>query len=234
MIKYEVKELDIINENNIDLLYKDLLSNKVHFIIVDNGLRKYVLTKEKSIFEIDNVEEFIEVADNDVFYKTEFVDNDKVINIKDLALFKRYIEKYRNRIERTLYNGKYLFGSIAVRTNDDEFITTIRGKENLEDYTIVKEVNHNKHTVYVSGKKATLNAPLLDILFKNKDVKVIVHINHEFDNTLPYNDYALPGTARDSIRNNESSFNIKYHGLFYLINSKDEIIKKEGAISEIS
>ena len=59
MIKYEVKELDIINENNIDLLYKDLLSNKVHFIIVDNGLRKYVLTKEKSIFEIDNVEEFI-------------------------------------------------------------------------------------------------------------------------------------------------------------------------------
>ena len=73
-----------------------------------------------------------------------------------------------------------------------------------------------------------------DILFKNKDVKVIVHINHEFDNTLPYNDYALPGTARDSIRNNESSFNIKYHGLFYLINSKDEIIKKEGAISEIS
>lgn len=233
MIKYEVKNIDKLDDKEINLLYKELLNNKWHFVIINNNDINYILTKEKSIFKIDDVDEFINLANKDVFYRTEFVNRNEVINKDDLDLFKKYINEYRNRIEKKLYGDKYLFGSVAVRTNNDEFITTIRGKENLNEYTIVRRVDHNKHIVYVSGKKATLNAPLLDTLFKNKDVKVIVHINHEFDKTLPNYEYAFPGTIRDSIRDNQKSFNIKYHGLFYLINN-GEIIKKVVDGNEVS
>lgn len=234
MIKYEVKNIDKLDDKEINLLYKELLNNKWHFMILHSKDTNYILTKERSIFKIDDVDEFIKLTHKDIFYKTEFVNSNEVINRNDLDLFKKYINKYRDRIEKNLYGDKYLFGSVAVRTNKDEFITTIRGKEDLNEYTIVKEVNNSKHIVYVNGKKATLNAPLLDTLFKNKDVKVIVHINHEFDDTLPNYEYAFPGTVRDSIRNNQESFSIKYHGLFYLFNKNGEIIKKEVDENEIS
>ncbi len=234
MIKYEVRNINTLGDKEINLLYKELLNNKWQFMIINNNMSKYVLTKEKSMFKIDDEDIFVENTYNDVFYRTEIVNNSEVINKDDLNLFRRYIEKYRDRIERSLYGDKYLFGSIAVRTGKNEFITTIRGKENLNEYTIVKKVNTSKYIVYVSGKKATLNAPLLDTLFKNKDVKVIVHINHEYNDTLPYYEYAFPGTVRDSIRDNQGSFNIKYHGLFYLINNKGDIIKKEVDLNEVS
>lgn len=234
MIKYEVKKIDKLDDKEINLLYKELLNNKWHFMIINNNDINYILTKEKSIFKIDDVDEFIRLANKDVFYRTELVNNNEVSNKDDLNLFKKYINEYRNKIEKNLYGDKYLFGSIAVRTNNNEFITTIRGKEDLDEYTIVKKVNNCKHIVYVNGKKATLNAPLLDILFKNINVKVIVHVNHDYDETLPYYEYAFPGTVRDSIRNNQESFNIKYHGLFYLINDNGEIIKKEDDVNEVS
>ncbi len=234
MIKYEIKKINKLNEKVRDKLYKDLLLNKWHFLILDMNDDKFVLTKEGSLFQIDNIDKFIDDADNDIYYRTEIVNNSDVINKESLEIFKKYINKYRDEIEKNLYGGKYLFGSIAVRINENEFITTIRGKENLEDYTIVKKVDHNKHIVYVDEKKATLNAPLLDTLFNNKDVKVIVHINHKYDNSLKSYEYAFPGTVRDSNRDNDTSFNIKHHGLFYLINDKDEIIKKEVDNNEIS
>lgn len=234
MIKYEVKKIDKLDDKEINLLYKELLNNKWHFMIINNNDINYILTKEKSIFKIDDVDEFIRLANKDIFYRTELVNNNEVSNKDDLNLFKKYINEYRNKIEKNLYGDKYLFGSIAVRTNNNEFITTIRGKEDLDEYTIVKKVNNSKHIVYVNGKKATLNAPLLDTLFKNRNVKVIVHVNHDYDETLPYYKYAFPGTVRDSIRNNQESFNIKYHGLFYLINDNGEIIKKEDDVNEVS
>ena len=126
-------------------------------------------------------------------------------------------------MQKNIYGDKYIFGSIAVKT-DSGFITTIRGKENLNDYTIVYDVDHINHTLNVIDKKATLNAPLLDYLFKNEKVKVIVHINHEFDDKLPYYDYAFPGTVRDSTRNNKTSFNIKHHGVIYLFDKNGNLI----------
>lgn len=234
MIKYELRNINVLDDKIINSLYKELLSNKWQFLILDDDHDKYVLTKERSIFKVNDIDKFIDEANKDVYYRTEAVTNSKIINKKDLNLFRKYIEKYRDEIETNLYGDKYLFGSVAVRTNDNEFITTIRGKENLDDFTVVKKVDHNKHIVYVNGKKATLNAPLLDTLFKNKTVKVIVHINHKFDDTLPNYEYAFPGTVRDSERQNDKSFNIKYHGLFYLINDKGEIIRKEDDDNEIS
>ena len=50
---------------------------------------------------------------------------------------KEEIDKYKNEITKTLYGDKYLFGSIAVKS-DNGFITTLRGKENLDSFVFVK------------------------------------------------------------------------------------------------
>ena len=84
------------------------------------------------------------------------------------------LHQVKKILQKNIYGDKYIFGSVAVKT-DKGFITTIRGKENLNGYTIVSNVNHINHTLNVINLKATLNAPLLDYLFKNEKVKVIVH-----------------------------------------------------------
>ena len=215
MIKYKKEYIEILTEKKVDAIYKDLLKEKWQFIIMETANKKYVLTKEKSVFEIGDEVEYIDDANRDIYYHTESVK--EAIDLGDrLDLFKEYIAKYEDKIISNLYGDKYIFGSIAVRIDDDSFITTIRGKEDLSEYTIVKRVDHESHTVYVVGKKATLNAPLLAHLFENKDVDAIVHINHYFDSELKNQDYAFPGTVKDSIRDNKESFNIKYHGVMYL------------------
>ena len=206
---------------NIDLLYTELLNNKKQYLFFNKDNKEYVLTKEKSIIPIHNTKEFIDKYKNDIYYRTHIIDYDINININDLKLYYSYINKYRNELTNKKYD-KYLFGCIAIKT-DNGFITTIRGKEDLDEYTVVTSVDHDKHIVTVNNKKATLNAPLLDNIFKNKKIKVIVHL-HEFDNKLPYYEYAFPGTVKDSFRNNNTSFNIRYHGLFYLFDNEGNML----------
>lgn len=219
MIKYKEIKLDAMDDDLIDDIYKELLREKWQFIIIDSDNRNYVLTKEKSLFELSNKDEFIKKANEDVYYHTESVDGDDV-QAEALDKFNAYINKYRSLIEKDLYGDKYIFGSIAVRIDDNSFITTIRGKEDLSEYTVVCEVDDDEGIVKVRGKKATLNAPLLSHLFENKDVDAIVHINHYFDDELPFYEYAFPGTQRDSIRDNHTSFNIRYHGVIYLFDKE--------------
>lgn len=222
-MNYKEFKINSLNDDIINEIYNDLLNNKWSFAILNiNGLLK-ILTKEKSIFTIENKEIFLKNCKQDIYYKT-IIDKENIkINKKDLKLYYEYIEKYKDIMQKNIYGEKYIFGSIAVKT-DKGFITTIRGKENLNDYTVVRHVDHINHTLNVTNKKATLNAPLLDYMFKNENVKIIVHINHEYDDNLPYYDYAIPGTEKDSIRNNTRSFNIRYHGLIYLFNKKGEKI----------
>lgn len=222
-MNYKEFKINSLNDDIINQIYNDLLNNKWSFAILNiNGLLK-ILTKEKSIFTIENKEIFLKNCKQDIYYKT-IIDKENIkINKKDLKLYYEYIEKYKDIMQKNIYGEKYIFGSIAVKT-DKGFITTIRGKENLNDYTVVRHVDHINHTLNVTNKKATLNAPLLDYMFKNENVKIIVHINHEYDDNLPYYDYAIPGTEKDSIRNNTRSFNIKYHGIIYLFNKKGEKI----------
>lgn len=222
MVKYYELKVSQLNDRELDKIYIDLLKNKPTFVIIKTLNEKYVLTKEKSLIKIDNLEEFLKQAQNDIYYKTEIQSNREYTE-EDLEMFKKYIEQYRMRMLRK-YGEKYLFGSVAIRTTNNAFITTLRGKENLEGFTIVNSVDDKQHIVNTCNKKATLNAPLLNQLFKNKKVKAIVHINHEYDKSLPYYEYAFPGTVRDSFRDNSKSFNIEHHGLFLLIDDKENII----------
>lgn len=223
MARYKIVKLDEINDKNIDEVYKELLNNKDNFYIIDILGKYYVLTKEKSIIEIDDVNKYIEDYNKNIFYRTVLLDEKLEIKEKDIQLYYNYIDKYKEKMTKQLYGDKYIFGSVAVRSGN-HFITTLRGKKDLKEYTVVKEIDHKNHIVYVTGKKATLNAPLLDYLFRNKKVKVIVHINHEYDDALPYDYYAIPGTLKDTKRDFKNSFNIKNHGLFYLFDENGNLI----------
>ena len=109
------------------------------------------------------------------------------------------------------------------------FVTTTRGKHELGDAVCVVDVDHdNEMVVYtVDGQKASLNAPLLHILFLScPDVHHIEHYHDQVDG-LPTEPYAPPGTRRDSYRRDwfvpprprgRWSFNIEGHGCFLLFN----------------
>lgn len=223
MEKYKIMNVSNIEDNNIiDMLYHELLNKKYQFIILNCNDKKYVLTKEKSIIEIDNEILFLNNFNNDIYYKTIIKNSNININEQDLNIYHTYIDKFKGKLTEKIYNDKYYFGCVAVKM-DKGFITTIRGKQNLDEYTVIENVDHKNHIVNAINKKATLNAPLLDYLFKNKNVKAIVHL-HDFNDNLPYYDYAFPGTARDSIRDNVTSFNIKYHGVIYMFDKKGNIL----------
>lgn len=215
--------IDTFNlEESIDMLYSKLLNKKDQFMIVHCKAKKYVLTKEKSIIPIIDEKVFLNHFNNNIYYKTIIKNSIININKKDLDIYNAYINKFKDKLTEKRYNGKYYFGCVAVKT-DNGFITTIRGKKNLDEYTIIENVNHQNHIINAINKKATLNTPLLDYLFRNKKVKTIVHI-HEFNNNLPYYDYAFPGTVKDSIRDNNTSFNIKYHGVIYMFDKQGNIL----------
>ena len=207
---------------DIDSLYNELLNNKEQFLFVSCKGIKYVLTKEKSIIPINDTKTFLNSIKNDIYYKSIVKNCEINIDKKDLVLYKNYIQKFNKQLTEKKYNDKYYFGCVAVKTNNG-FITTIRGKRDLNEYTLVKNVDHDNHIINVLNKKATLNAPLLDYIFKNRKVKAIVHL-HEFDNKLPFYDYAFPGTLKDSVRNNTTSFNIMYHGVIYFFDKNGNIL----------
>lgn len=223
MINYRKFTISNIDNFIIDKIYIYLLKNKWDFVILDVNGTLNVLTKEKSIFKIDNEQKFINSFKQNIYYKTIIINKNILVNTADLKIYKKYIQKYKDIMQKNIYGNKYIFGSVAVKT-EKGFITTIRGKENLDDYTIVESVDHINHTLTVINKKATLNAPLLDHLFKNTKVKIIVHLNHKYDDNLPYYEYSFPGTVGDSIRNNKTSFNIKYHGIIYLFDENENLI----------
>ena len=98
----------------------------------------------------------------------------------------------------------------------------------MNDRAVVHSVDHRKFEVLVYGdRKASLNAPLLEWIFRqNPDVKAIVHY-HSNTGVHPTLPYAIPGTVRDSTRypnSIQSSFNITGHGCFLLLNEKLQII----------
>ena len=153
MLNYIVKTVSNIKDKTIDIIYKELLQNKFQFIIlklIDNSI--YVLTKEKSLFKIENEEEFLKLASKDIYYKTVISNENIKINKDDFKLYKYYIDKYKNKIMQKKYNDKYYFGCVAVKT-DNGFITTTRGKESFEEYSIVKNVNHKEHIINDFGNE---------------------------------------------------------------------------------
>ncbi|HUU89338.1 MAG TPA: phosphopantothenoylcysteine decarboxylase [Candidatus Glassbacteria bacterium] len=191
---------------------------------------KFAVTKEGAEHKLlfPQMPQFILDMVNDKYYKTDLYYDDnhcRAMLLKYEAKVNSLISSFRDKFIKK--NG-YVFGTVAVRVENPNpnmisFITTCRGKNEVKDFTIVFNVNHEEKVVYSHEKKATLNAPLLARIFEvNPRVKAIVHC-HELDTGLPVLPYAPPGTFRDSIhpimrdpKMLGSSFEIKNHGFFRL------------------
>lgn len=233
---------NVSNETLINAAYEIVLESKAVAVFANdtNNLDlKYAVTKEKSIIPLkeymdkdsDELSEFITKCVEDSYFKTKIIDIEENYEKEKEIILKNYLQnKQRFTIE-----GKYMFGTIAVRTKDNEFVTTTRGKDEFADFAYIKDVNENTLEI-ISNKKASLNSPLLFNIFKNNpSVYMILHTHTQIEqfNTL---DYAIPGTLRDSNREvfvklerkeGESEtrmltgFNIKHHGSFIFFSKKD-------------
>lgn len=233
---------DVPYEELIEAAYDIVLDARATCVFANDTrdlTLKYGVTKEHAVHPLrqEELHEFILELTQDVYYASKVLpDGVKVLVDTSLQRFwqsedgwalRELVARFQGRFQRTYGKRQYVFGTVAYRINEPgagtpRFVTTTRGKKELEDWCIVEGVNHETRTVAVRGpKKATLNAPLLDWIFRhNPEVKAIVHY-HDFDpdikRVLPY---APPGTVRDSQRKPEDirrSFIIDRHGTFRLL-----------------
>lgn len=164
------------------------------------------------------------VNSNDMYQQTLSRCKDLIRSKSDLFKFKPHTNSH-----------KYVFGTVASRVtnvgrshvdcgdhvvdiDNVQFITTVRGKKSMDEFTYISNVDHNRRYVTVFGPgKATLNAPLLHFLFGiNPNCDSIIHFHrHSFLKSSL--NWAPPGTIRDSIRNVKTSFDINNHGSFILL-----------------
>lgn len=229
----------------------EILINAAYDIVMDSGATavfandvndldsKFAVAKDKSITRINNtidMNQWIWSILQDRYYSTRYCEGNST-NIfvnGDCAKqeYKRLVNKYSSEwVEHKNKDNQIVFGTVAVRVGQsDAFITTTRGKKisSENEWVFVKEVEHSDKFVFVENKqtKATMNAPLLDYIFKNVRpvVRSIVHYHKQYDG-LSTEDWAPPGTCRDSVRNLNKSFNIRGHGCFLLFDNNGMMIK---------
>jgi len=159
--------------------------------------------------------------------------------IIDLYWYKTKIEKLKkplfeksNRDSFSVILGKtaekflpYTFGCVAYKSGPG-FYTTSRGKKDVkENFAYVYKVDH-KNRMVLADKKASLNAPLLDLIFYITKSRVIIHSHKKIESE--YFDYIFSGTdEEDNLKNKiiklhkeeKNSFNINFHGYYSWFNN---------------
>lgn len=213
----------------------DELIRAAYEIVLDSGATAVFANDEKNLFQVfavtkergvhplrrNELADWIRKMINDEYYKT-FLASDRTTSIHANLKIKSLINRYASKFT-TVENGM-VFGTVAVRDNSG-FLTTGRGKHELDDVVHVLCVNHAKKEVVVAGgsKKASLNTPLLAKIFENPAVNYIVHY-HEQEPALATYTYAPPGTVRDTERLNTTSFNIAGHGCMLLFDKEGKML----------
>ena len=180
----------------------------------------YAITKDRGEHPMprSRMPQFIINRMDESFYRTEVIPGK--IDGSHWHLIQGLAEKYRVNYPES-QNGM-VFGTIACRIGNGSFVCTGRGKRELDEIAVVDMVDHDTRTVCSVGKKATLNAPLIDHIFKTvANAHYVVHF-HRQSKGLPTYAYATPGTVEDSIRQIKGSFNVENHGSF-LIFTRDTL-----------
>jgi len=202
----------------IDAAYGVLLESKATAVFANDATKlsqKYAVCKDGSVhaLKINQLPKWIYVRLLDRYYKTihtvgSVEDSEKVFSLVR-GHTNRFVKKY----------GMY-FGAVAIRRPNGGFLTTGRGKTELTSCVCVEKVDHDERKIWTTGAtKATLNAPLLDIVFKrNPTVETILHF-HDQDVDLSTGDWSPPGTWEDAQRGG-ASFNIKGHGCILSYNKE--------------
>jgi hypothetical protein len=178
--------------------------------------QKYVVTKERGVHPMkeSQIPSWMWTMLHDEYYSTKNVTGPMLpYNVLEKVMW--LIKTYEPHFLVT--DTGLIFGTVAVR-HGTGFVTTGRGKKELNSIATVANVDHEKRIIYAeNGAKASLNAPLLSKMFQNPAVHMIVHYHKSFP-FLPEYPYAPPGSVRDSDRPNTTSFNIKEHGCMLLFN----------------
>jgi hypothetical protein len=141
----------------------------------------------------------------------------------------RLVKEHKETIEGTGSDGETVLGCVAVAVDDGGFIVSARGKKGLDEPPVyVSAVNHEKRFVVSHGGKPSLNAPLLDWVFRdNPHIGGLLHHHGAGDGLYVY-PYAPPGTVRDSQRQLDGAigrdarvFEIEHHGAFRLLSNEE-------------
>jgi hypothetical protein len=198
----------------------DLSNLKVKTLVYPDG-------RQKDIGSFDAMYAELKSVIDDEFYSTwndmraRALDLDKLEAAK--VLFDHICICYRGRFMKRPDGQDRVFGSVAVRIDDQNVLVSPREKGTLftsKDAVVVTEVDREGHIVWtLGGQKATLNAPLLlSVLTKYGEVAV-VHLHEEPKHfvTLPY---APPGSVRDNDReipDIDIPFNLEGHGCVFAL-----------------
>ena len=211
---------DVSHEELVRSAYGVLIESKATAVFANDASNLdsiCMITKERAEHPMKRryIHEIISNFLTDEYYHTNSIPTAASSNLELRQLLNRFQPFWKPTAE------EYIFGTVALRDSAGGFYTTTRGKNEINSQAHVFSVNHENRTV-CSSDKATLNAPLLDYIFKtNPKINAIVHLHKQIDE-LHTLSYAPPGTIRDSIRDVKSSFNIENHGCFLLL-SGDKI-----------
>lgn len=216
------------HEELIDAAYEVLLGSKATAVFANDATDLetiHVVTKERAVHTISraSLADEIMMFAQDRYFKTQLVDYEDHDNI-DWSELEHWVKKYHDKFKRV---GDYVFGTVAVRCKDGTFLTTARGKNEVEEFVKVTAIENR--TVYVNGKKkATLNAPLLGRIFHIcPEVHTIVHLHEQRDDMGLYS-YAPSGTIRDSWRCFDPwGFNVEGHGCYIFFDKDGKQITRE-------
>lgn len=208
------------HEDLICAAYGIVLEAKATAVIANDATNLqtvFPVTKERGVHPMarDNLASWIREMLYDEYYSSQSYGSVEAPP-QAVSRVKELIDAHKHRFTHT--ESGLIFGTVAVRA-DYGFVTTGRGKRELDSIAYVLSVDHSKRHVHVAGgAKASLNAPLLATMFANQNVAEIVHF-HEQVPGLPTYTYAPPGSWRDTLRPNHTSFNIKEHGCMLLFDA---------------
>ena len=219
------------HEELIRAAYSIVLEAKATAVIAndaENLDEKFVVTKERGVHPMkqSDLAQWIWEMLHDTYYSTEFIP-DRGFSVNATCKLSELLKSYKEKFLHT--ESGLIFGTVAVRDEQGGFQTTAHGKRELDSFTFVERVDHEKHIVYGRAPmKATLNAPLLAKMFENPNVDHIVHYHEQIDPyaslAFPTYPYAPPGTVRDSDRPNHTSFNINEHGCMLLFDKNGRML----------
>jgi len=218
------------HEELLSAAWHTLVSSRAAAVVANDTsdlLTKFVRTREGAVHEMSNgrLPSFLCALMQDEFYRTEAASDETVLPADEAKLraLLEHTHTTRPGLFTTTADGM-VFGTAAVRGSAGGLWTTGRGKRELEDTAFVAQVDHDKRVVRSAGKKASLNAPLLESVFRQvPSAQAIVH-GHCIDENLPLLVYAQPGTVADSQRVIKGSFNIDMHGCFYVLDAEGQPI----------
>lgn len=225
----------VTQEELIDAAYDIVLDARATAVFANdaNDLdQKFAVTKERGVHPIQAVDlpKWIMQMVDDKYYRTasttEFFDGLNCCPQPDRETVEKFLHLIRRNSHLFIRVKDLVFGTVAVRIlGTNAFMTTQRGKNEVEKSTVVAKVDHRKRVVYTMPEtRATLNAPLLDKILVNKHVDTILHL-HAQRPDLETQPYAPPGTVRDADREVDKSFNIEGHGCMLLFDKDGQVIK---------